>query len=72
MEEPVQSKSLQGSRADSVKERQLELEIQAFAELLFDFYEYREKEKRGMTPPVDPDAQPLKMRERSNKQMPLF
>ena len=34
------------AQGDFVKDRQLELEIQAFAELLLDIYEYRYQEKR--------------------------
>lgn len=66
-----QSNSSQGPQADSPRERQLELEINAFAELLFDFYEYKQKQKHVLTPPLDPGLRPLKMEERSKNKMLL-
>ena len=51
-------------QSDSLKDRQLELEIQAFAELLLDIHEYRRQQKRrdaGQQPQFDEGSMERKM-----------
>jgi hypothetical protein len=62
----VQNRENCGSapQSDPLKDRQLELELQAFAELLLDIHEYRRRQKRrdiGQQPQFDEGSMERKM-----------